>query len=176
MATSDFKQQSIGLASEPKKSTPVKKKSETLSNDNVQISDAAKLKADIKSITSHILSLLENKKLDKLDQIKEKLKTNFYNKSYILDKIADNLSNLFLGIGIQTDIIELLTEYLKQRGCWDIEQKVVPKWLHDFDYEIIEISAKCKAKNKKDIDKLRTDIFEKFSLGENGIMLEIYKG
>ncbi|MBL0266772.1 MAG: hypothetical protein IPQ05_23700 [Leptospiraceae bacterium] len=51
------KVKNIGSAFEPKKSAPVKKSSELLSNDNVHISDAAKLKADIKAITSHTLSL-----------------------------------------------------------------------------------------------------------------------
>ena len=43
------KVKNLGSAFEPKKSAPVKKSSELLSNDNVHISDAAKLKADIKA-------------------------------------------------------------------------------------------------------------------------------
>ena len=89
----------IGSAFEPKKSAPVKKSSELLSNDNVQISDTAKLKADIKSITSHALSLPSSMDVEKLNDIKSKLASGFYDNlsPEIIEKAADKIADSFLG-------------------------------------------------------------------------------
>ncbi|MBK8393912.1 MAG: flagellar biosynthesis anti-sigma factor FlgM [Leptospiraceae bacterium] len=89
----------IGSAFEPKKSAPVKKSSEILSNDNVQISDTAKLKADIKSITTNTLALPNSMDAEKLNDIKSKLASGYYDNlsSEILDKTADKVADSFLG-------------------------------------------------------------------------------
>lgn len=89
----------IGSAFEPKKSAPIKKSSELLANDNVHISETAKLKADIKSITAHAISLPNSMDLDKLNDIKSKLANGFYDNlgSEIIEKTADKIADSFLG-------------------------------------------------------------------------------
>lgn len=78
----------------------------------------------------------------------------------------------------EENIMTMLNEYLLQKGCRDITQKIIPKWKTDFEKDVTLVSAKYKAKNKKDIDKLRLDIFNKFplALGEESILLNISKG
>ena len=90
---------SIGSAFEPKKSAPVKKSSELLSNDNVQISDAAKLKADIKSITTHTMSLPNSMDVEKVNDIKSKLTNGYYDNIglEIIEKTAEKIADSFLG-------------------------------------------------------------------------------
>lgn len=89
----------IGSAFEPKKSASVKKSSEILPSDNVQISEAAKLKADIKSITMHTLSLPNTLDVDKINDIKAKLASGYYDNlsSELLDKTAEKIADSFLG-------------------------------------------------------------------------------
>lgn len=70
----------------------------------------------------------------------------------------------------------MLNEYLLEKGCRDITQKIIPKWKTDFEKDVTLVSAKYRAKTKKDIDRLRIDVFNKFPLGEEGILLKISKG
>src|SRR6185295_13065786 len=89
----------IGSPIEPKKAAPVKKNSEILSNDNVQISDAAKLKADIKSMTAHAIYLPNSMDVDKLNDIKSKLASGYYDNlgAEIIEKTAEKIADSFLG-------------------------------------------------------------------------------
>ncbi|MBP9161767.1 MAG: flagellar biosynthesis anti-sigma factor FlgM [Leptospiraceae bacterium] len=93
------KVKNIGSAFEPKKSAPVKKSSELLSNDNVHISDAAKLKADIKAITSHTLSLQSSMDVSRLNDIKSKLADGYYDNlgAEVIEKTAEKIADSFLG-------------------------------------------------------------------------------
>ncbi len=93
------KVKNIGSAFEPKKSAPVKKSSELLSNDNVQISDTAKLKADIKSITAHAISLPASMDIEKLNDIKSKLASGYYDNigSEVIERTAEKIAESFLG-------------------------------------------------------------------------------
>lgn len=76
----------------------VYKKKPIFSSDNdFTNSDAAKLKADINSITSHILSLPNGIDKNKLNKIKLKLEKGFYDKKIVLEKVSDKISDLFLG-------------------------------------------------------------------------------
>ena len=61
-------------------------------------------------------------------------------------------------------MLKKLNEYLLQKGCRDITQKILPTWKTDFEKDVTLVSAKYKAKNKKDIDKLRIDIVNKFQI------------
>ncbi|HMV43059.1 MAG TPA: flagellar biosynthesis anti-sigma factor FlgM [Leptospiraceae bacterium] len=90
----------IGSAFEPKKSASVKKSSEILPSDNVQISDAAKLKADIKAITTHTLSLPNSLDIDKINDIKAKLANGYYDNpnAELIEKTADKIADSFLGM------------------------------------------------------------------------------
>lgn len=90
----------IGSAVEVKKSVPIKKNQEILSNDNIQISETAKFKADIKAITAHALSLPNSMDVDKLNEIKSKLANGYYDNlgSDVVDNIADKIADSFLGI------------------------------------------------------------------------------
>lgn len=76
----------------------------------------------------------------------------------------------------EENIKTMLNEYLLQKGCRDVTEKIIPKWKTDFENDVILVSAKYRAKNKKDIDRLRIDVFNKFPLGDKGILLKIFKG
>lgn len=76
----------------------------------------------------------------------------------------------------EENIMIMLNEYLLEKGCRDITQKIIPKWKTDFEKDVTLVSAKYRAKTKKDIDRLRIDVFNKFPLGEEGILLKISKG
>lgn len=87
----------LGSNFEPKKTQAIKKTAETVT-DNVQISDAAKIKADIKSITSQALSL-PDKDANRIEEVKAKLKSGFYDNlsQEMLETTAENIAESFLG-------------------------------------------------------------------------------
>jgi anti-sigma28 factor (negative regulator of flagellin synthesis) len=79
------------------KSSSVKSSSPIVSKDNVEISTDAKVKAEIKTLTSQILSNTDSLNANRISEIKEKLANGFYNQpsSEVLTKTAEQLLEQF---------------------------------------------------------------------------------
>lgn len=104
--------------------------------------------------------------------------------SIILDKESDktfindndNSSKDFILEKNEDDLISLLTEHLVKIGCKEVTQQKMTFLEKEFDRPIILFSAIYKTNNKRKITSLTKSIFNKFSLWEHGILLEIHQG
>jgi phenylalanyl-tRNA synthetase alpha subunit len=87
----------IGSIFNSNKTTPIKESKQVDSKDNIEISDNAKLKAEITSLKNHILNSNEDNSV-KLSEIKSKLAAGFYDNlsSDVLNKTADRLTQSFI--------------------------------------------------------------------------------
>lgn len=91
---------------EPKKNAPVQKQAASGSYDNISISDTAKqrvteakIQAEVQNIAKKIVqSGPDSERSEKIKEIKAKLKNGEYDNlsPEVLDKIADNMTNVFL--------------------------------------------------------------------------------
>ena len=139
MANPDPKQVSIKNASfieldKKKVGYPIKI---TLSSfpldDNAQISDYAKLKADVNAITAHILSLPNEIDNDRIGKIRLKLEKGYYNKKWIIEIAANSIANSFLCN--QPDDVKI--EHVKKTNTTKPKQKI-KKQKHPSMKELVE--------------------------------------
>lgn len=101
----------LGLGYETQKAFLHKKNTNFAATDNIQISDAArkraeevKLQADVEFYTKLTVSQPEkDDKIQKLNGIKDKIKQGFYDNPSpeVLEKVANNLVNVLLGDKLQ---------------------------------------------------------------------------